>query len=135
MIAVILVKLGNRKDYLTAMQINSNYHTFMLLLSHYALNFKLINLYAYQNILANTTNNLFKQIQNYQPLGPAMDNFLYLFDISTLSQTWPTFAVYKNSSYSAALQNNFLGFSDNILNPITNLNLSNTSSFSFPFAL
>lgn len=64
-----------------------------------------------------------------------MDDFLYLFDIQTVSRNWTTFSLNGNNTYTIGYENNFLAFTDNVLNPITNLNNSNVSAFNFPFAL
>jgi hypothetical protein len=106
----------------------------MLLLSSYVLNFKLINLYAYQNVSLATANSLYSQIQSYENVGTAMDSFLYAFDIPTVSQNWPAFSL-DNSAFKVQLQNNFLSVADNVLNPIVNLNNLSISKFNFPFVV
>jgi len=105
-----------------------------MLISRILLKFKLVNLYAYQNVSIPAANDLYYQIQSYPSVGSAMDKFLSAFDIPTVSESWPSFAI-NNNTYNVSIENNFLSVADNILNPITNLNNLTVSSFNFPFAL
>lgn len=81
----MLVKSSNQYDYIEVSNIHAQYNNFMILLSRYALNFKLINSYAYQNASLPKANSLYAQVQKYPYVGTAMDAFLYNFDIPTVS--------------------------------------------------
>lgn len=79
------MKYQNGHEYLNASIMNSNYNNFMLLSSKFSLNFKLINLYAYQNQNLTSANILFNNLKAEPFIGTSMDNFLYIFDIPTVS--------------------------------------------------
>lgn len=108
----------------------------MMLIGRFSLKFKQINLNMYQKSSSTiaTANYMFKSLQTQPLVGQTMDNFLYVFDIPSVSQNWNTFAV-SNKAINLGSENNFLAVSDNVINPITNLLTANVSSLNFAFAI
>jgi len=131
---VILLKYQNQNDYLAASDVNDKYSQFILLVSRLALKFKQINLYMYTNTSTLAVGYMFKNLQTQPLIGTTMDNFLYMFDIPTVSQSWNVFNV-NNKSITVSSQNNFLSVADTLINPVTNLLSANVSSFNFSFAI
>jgi len=84
-IVIIVIKYENQSDYFTASDIHDKYNQFMLLISRFSLKFKQLNLYMYQNVNTVTASYMFNALKNQPLIGASMDNFLYMFDIPTVS--------------------------------------------------